>query len=258
MNKNLNIRDFIPPIVIRVIRGLRNRNRNDHGAASDFLVPFADPLLNSHSQFNEDLLISLLFDLNKPGFYLDIGANDPTINNNTKRFYDLGWSGINVEPVAEKFEQLCAERSRDQNLNVGIGPENGFFTFYYVVGDSTLSSFDRRIAHGMAKKFGLKVEERQVRVFTLEEFSRRHLSSRTIELMSLDAEGLDLVILKSNDWAVFRPMVLLVEIDKAHGELVSFMRQQRYRLLYNNYHNGIFVDEDRLSAGLFRLEEATS
>ena len=54
------------------------------------------------------------------GFYIDIGAFDPTKGSNTKYLYNCGWSGLNIDanpPSIEKFN-LC--RKRDINLHVGI------------------------------------------------------------------------------------------------------------------------------------------
>ena len=39
----------------------------------------------------------------------------------TKWFYDLGWSGISIEPNSSLFKRLSAARSRDINLECGAG-----------------------------------------------------------------------------------------------------------------------------------------
>jgi hypothetical protein len=44
------------------------------------------------------------------GFYIDIGAGDPSIDSVTKLFYDDGWHGINVEPNPKKYGELVIQR----------------------------------------------------------------------------------------------------------------------------------------------------
>ena len=45
----------------------------------------------------------------RSGFYVDVGAGHPTEDSVTRHFYDLGWRGINVEPInpLEPVMQTC-------------------------------------------------------------------------------------------------------------------------------------------------------
>ena len=145
-------KELKPPIFDKIARRLKSRA----AGLPVPMKPFVHPLLRSHSQFNEDLLLDLLLGGKDSGFYVDIGANDPAINNNTKRFYDRGWSGINVEPGAIPYSDLCAARPRDTNLHRGVGSSAGTLTFYDIAGDPSISSFDekRRQTHGEGVQFG--------------------------------------------------------------------------------------------------------
>ena len=79
----------------------------------------------SYAQFLEDLILyCALKDVDK-GFYIDVGANDPTALSVTKFFYDRGWHGINIEPLPDKCALLAEMRPRDINLCVGLGSERG-------------------------------------------------------------------------------------------------------------------------------------
>jgi hypothetical protein len=60
----------------------------------------------SYAQNREDILLwRALRDL-ADGFYIDVGAEDPTQNSVTRAFYERGWHGINVEPVPGHFDKL--------------------------------------------------------------------------------------------------------------------------------------------------------
>ena len=70
------------------------------------------------------ILYYLFYDISK-GFYIDIGANDPNFYSVTKAFYETGWSGINIEPLPNKFSLLKKFRKRDINLQLGAGNKEG-------------------------------------------------------------------------------------------------------------------------------------
>ena len=244
LKSELCVRDFIPPILLRARKKIRSRIKGSQDNGEDKpLQPFISPVFRSFSQFNEDLLIDLLFGSKNNGFYLDIGANDPSFNNNMKRFYDKGWSGINIEPGIDSIKKFCESRIRDINLNIGVGPVKGALTFYQVVGDSTLSSFNEKIAKKMAAKFGLTIDEISIDVLRLIDVFEEYVKDKQVDFMSVDTEGLDLEVLQSNDWDRFRPTLIMVEIDNQYQQIVEFMSQCNYVLVYNNYHNGIFIDK---------------
>jgi len=76
----------------------------------------------SYAQNREDILLwRALFDIEE-GFYVDVGAQDPTLDSVTRAFYDRGWRGINIEPVTGYFDKLCVERPKDLTLQSATGP----------------------------------------------------------------------------------------------------------------------------------------
>ena len=82
----------------------------------------------SYAQNLEDVLLARAFAGVDTGFYIDVGAFDPDIDSVTRHFYDAGWRGINIEPVAATACAVCAERPRDINLNVALGRTDGTLT----------------------------------------------------------------------------------------------------------------------------------
>ena len=57
------------------------------------------------------------------------------------------------------------------------------------------------------------VETVKVPVITMRELLDKHLPSKQhIDFFSIDCEGLDLSILQSNDWTLYRPDYILIEI----------------------------------------------
>ncbi len=243
LGKKISLNDFIPPIFPKLFKLIWRLIR---GSSEDktFIKPFVSPALGSYSQFNEDLLIDLLLMSKNNGFYVDVGANDPTFNSNTNRFYLKGWSGINIDPNLESYKNFCVNRARDINLNIGVGPRREKMIFYQVVGDSTLSSFNKEIAVKMSKRYDLSIAEKEIDVLPLRDVLNEHLKGRQIDFMSVDAEGFDLEVLKSNDWEKYRPSLLMVEINNQYNEILNYMTECNYALIFNNPDNAIFVNNE--------------
>ena len=240
-----------PPIFAKIARRLSHRGTEMPVP----MKPFVHPLLQSHSQFHEDLLLDLLFGGKNSGFYVDVGANDPAFNSNTKRFYDRGWSGINVEPGLLPYSNLCKARPRDINLHRGVGSTAGTLTFYDIAGDPSISSFDAAVAKRMATAFGLDIVPTPIAVSPLRDILAEFAPEQPIDFLSVDAEGVDCDVLKSNNWNIYRPSIVMVEMNNEVAEIIGFLNANKYFLIFNNQYNGIFVDlttSDPLLANMIR------
>ena len=119
----------------------------------------------SYAQNFEDVMLARVFAGRNTGFYVDVGAADPVNLSVTKWFYDLGWSGLNIEPNKQLFERLAADRPRDINLACGVGAVATDAQFFEPdVGE--LSSFDSRVQNN-AQSSGTPGSMRTVAVVPL-------------------------------------------------------------------------------------------
>ena len=201
------------------------------------------PYFGSYSEWHEDYTLDKLMGFKDKGFYLDIGANDPINGNNTKRFYDKGWHGINIEPIPELHKNLVEARPRDTNLNIGVGSNPGVMTFYKVIGQSKLSSLDKEYIEKLKQTHGVKVEEIPVYIFRFEDIYNKYVKDMFVDFLTVDAESGDLDILKSNDWNKYRPKYILVETDKGYNnEIKEYLISLQYKEVYSNSINSIFKD----------------
>ena len=68
-----------------------------------------------------------------------------------------------------------------------------------------------------------------------------------LELLSVDTEGWDEVVLRSNDWDRFRPRLVLVESNTADaaGAIARFMEEVGYRRIDTFEINDLFEDARR-------------
>jgi FkbM family methyltransferase len=200
-------------------------------------------ILGSHSQYLEDIILESIFRNKDRGFYVDIGANDPDEISNTRMFYERGWHGINVEPNVKLYNKLCRVRTNDINLNVGIADVCGEMLFHELDPD-TLSTFSEESARENIKKYNARlVAKTAVKVVTLERVFGEYCNDRVIDFMSIDSEGLESQILRSNDWQSYRPVAIVIELNlDSNGDVIRFLTEKDYSLIYYNGTNGIFVD----------------
>jgi len=209
----------------------------------------------SYSQNYEDVLIDKALGNKATGTYLDIGAFDPVDLSNTKRFYDRGWRGCNVEPEPVRFCKFLEKRPEDINLNVGVSDCAGQLSFFdFEEGAySTFSEVHAKDLLGAGAKLKQKIE---VPVISMKDIFEKYFQGRVVDFCSLDAEGMDLRILKSNDWDRFRPKVFCVELSPndpsdTAGQRESvgrFLVEKGYRKIgetfeYGNPLNAIYVSE---------------
>lgn len=166
-------------------------------------------LRGSYSQKGEDLMINKYLKNKKRGFYIDVGACHPQRVNNTKFFYNRGWHGINIEPNPERIKFFLQKRTKDINLNIGIGSKEGKVLFYEFEFPA-LSTFSKEEANTLTK-VGYKLKKKmKVQMYRLEQIMKKYVKS-DIDFMTIDTEGLDMDVLASNNWKKYRPKVLCVE-----------------------------------------------
>ena len=90
--------------------------------------------LHWHSQIGQDFFVWELFCLldrgeigisaEMGGVFLDVGANNPVIHNNTCALEKRGWTGLAIEPQAE-FQQVWKEKRKTLLLPYAVGSEDG-------------------------------------------------------------------------------------------------------------------------------------
>lgn len=209
------------------------------------------PIKGSYSQKGEDLAIDKLLNYKKRGFYVDVGAHHPSLRSNTKRFYKKGWTGINIEPDYNNYNNLVKARPRDINLNIGISDKNGVMSFYRFDPD-TISTFSEENLKEY-QRYGFKLKETiKIKTKKLSNVFLEYVKNKKIDFMSVDAEGYDLKVLQSNDWKKFRPTLICVEahyhynsknIFEETKEIYDFLIRMGYERIWSNNINEIYLDK---------------
>lgn len=175
-------------------------------------------VITSYSDRLEDVLLYRVLRHVSGGFYIDVGANHPEITSVTKLFYDLGWSGINIEPSRSWFDALASERPRDVNLCLAAGAENGTVELHDIVGtglSTVVAEFAQR--HEAA---GFERRTYSVLVRTLRDICDEHVRS-AIHFLKIDVEGAEAAVIAGSDWQRYRPWVVLVEANEPLTDIPS-------------------------------------
>ncbi len=208
----------------------------------------------SYSQQGEDLIIeSLCFYLkiNNPT-YLDIGAADPIVGNNTYLFYLKGARGVLVEPNPTFCRSLRGTRPKDTVLNIGVGFKHEDLADYYMIsgpGDGVLNTFskdqvDRIITESKGDRHVEKILK--MRLVNINKIMEEHFRGAP-SIVSIDTEGLDLEIVKSLDFERYRPPILCAETlvlnsTKMDNRILELMQSKNYSVRGATFVNSIFVD----------------
>ena len=167
---------------------------------------------HSYSQEGEDRILARIFEQKARGFYVDVGAHHPIFLSNTYLFYERGWRGINLDAAPGSMAAFKLQRPDDINLEMAIGEKPGSLMFH-IFNDPALSTFNARVAK---ERDGVGtwrvVEIKPIEVRTLAQVLEEYLpAGKSIDYLSVDVEGLDLPVLRSNDWNRFRPEYILAE-----------------------------------------------
>jgi len=209
-----------------------------------------DPYVNlSYSQEGEDMILRRLLERQQRGFYVDVGAHDPYRFSNTCYFHRRGWRGINIDPNPLAIKAFDRERAADVNVCVGVADVPGKLMFH-LFNDPALNTFDADLARERVKlPFYRLLETRDVPVRRLDDLLRQYLpQGQKIDFLSVDVEGMDLAVLRSNDWTQFRPHLLLVEAHQrfasgVEGDPVnSFATEIGYQLIAKTLNTLIYED----------------
>jgi len=185
--------------------------------------------LKSYSQEGEDMILRRLFDKQKTGFYVDVGAHHPKRFSNTFFFYKKGWRGINIDAMPGSMSLFNKIRPKDINLEIPISDKKQKLK-YYMFNEPALNGFSKELAEKRDGGDNYKIiSEKAMETSTLEDVLEKYLpSGQRIDFMSIDVEGIDLQVLKSNNWRRFKPKCVVVEILGSSISNITNSKEQKY------------------------------
>ena len=186
--------------LIRAFSSLLSRKRlgvfHEAYKATRFNAPFTP----SYSQCGEDLSLELVLNQHiRNGFYVDIGAHDPNRFSVTRKLYDRGWTGVDVDGNG-LFEKSFKEfRPRNKFIHACVGLQD---MYSFCVFDEGAVSTVNRDWEEIFKDAGFKkLREEKVRGLTLRAILDDIDVPTRIDFLNIDIEGADEEALLSIDFA---------------------------------------------------------
>lgn len=193
-------------------------------------------------------------DLDRPGYFIEIGANNGVAQSNTKHlelFHD--WKGLLVEPWRPNFERLKITRSRTTNsvhaacVSFSYPKETVdlYFSNLLTIAEGLESEKSDAYLWAKGAEFlipdGGKVQKFSAPARTLDSILDEITAPREISLFSLDVEGAEIEVLKGINFEKYKFEVLCIESDSVSA-IESFLGGNGYQMAAQlSFHDYIFV-----------------
>ena len=185
--------------------------------------------------------------------YLDIGAHHPYYLSNTSYFYSKKGSGVLIEPDPELAGYLAKMRPRDVVLNIGIKDKNEQSNQlkFYIMDVKTLNTFSEDEVHNYEMQGHKVIGTKNIDVVEVNTILEQHFKTG-IDLLSVDVEGFDYEVIRSINFSICRPKVIVAETisyaksgePKKDERIMEFLKNNNYLMFADTYVNTIFVDKD--------------
>jgi FkbM family methyltransferase len=199
-----------------------------------------------YSQYDEEDFLLKYFNKKNNGILIDIGAADGKTNSNSRYLIEFcNWSGILIEPHPEYYKSLFDLYKNNNNIklyNIGIFNIKMHLPFYKFgnVEEGQVSTFSESFKNKVESYHGNKYSESiNIECNTITNILQEN-NLFNIDFVTVDCEGLDMEVLESNNWDIFRPKLICIEhsIDKIL--LSNFMNSKNYTKIYENIGNSFY------------------
>lgn len=237
MLKNL-LKSILPKSAIKKLIDIKN----------NYLDGYA---LKSYSQEGEDMILRRLFEKQQTGFYVDVGAHHPKRFSNTYFFYKLGWNGINIDAMPDSMKSFEKIRPRDINIEKPVSDKKQVLT-YYAFNEPALNGFSKKLSAQRDKQGNYFIKfTKELETATLEEILDNNLPKKQeIDFLSIDVEGLDFSVLKSNNFDKYRPKVILIEVlgsslsEIENNDITKYLNGLNYKVYAKAINTVIFISNE--------------
>lgn len=206
--------------------------------------------MENYSQYDEQQHILAAFGWSEDGIvfdearrskghrFLEIGSWNPKDKSNVRALYELGWSGVCIEPSPGPLLNMLNEYAGQPRITIvsaAVGLERGLVAM--MVTDDAVSSSDRK-QYDTWKDITKFRGELTVPVITWADITNRWGG---FQFISIDAEGQSADLFIAMLDAGLQPKCVCVELDGRLEELAAKATPLHYHLVYSNATNGVFV-----------------
>ena len=208
-----------------------------------------------YSQCGQDKYVNEHYFKNyRDGVFVDIGAHNGVTYSNTYFFEkELGWTGICVEPIPERFAELKACRhsvciqgcvSDIDGISQLLMVSSPYVNTEMLTGLS--HKYDPRHFERMKneiRSFGGSYQLIDVQCYKLNELLEKNGITH-VNFLSIDTEGGEFDILTSIDFSRFTIDVITVEDNYKDPRFVPFLKEKGYTFVTHLDQDLLFVRKD--------------
>lgn len=205
----------------------------------------------SYAQNFEDVMLWRALKHVGNGCYVDVGAQHPSIDSVSKAFYERGWRGIHIEPVAEYAALLRQERPDESVLEIALSDTDGMLELNIIPETGLSTAIDAYAQHH--NKSGLTCQRLQVPTLTLKS-ALQELAGKPVHWLKIDVEGLEEQVLNGWDSQTLRPWIMVVEAtipnsaQTGHTDWEPILTGAAYQFVYFDGLNRFYIAQEH--AGL--------
>lgn len=196
-----------------------------------------------YSQFGEDkILFEIIPKTMLKGFYVDVGCFHPKKYSNTYMLHKRGWHGVNIDMEEDKIKTFKIARPSDFNYLGAISDKienvkifrNQKFGVSSTINNNVINENDI-------------IDENQIETTTLNKvLELSPFKNKEIDLLNIDTEGNDFKVLKSLDFKIYNPKIVIIEthLKNIHEIILSepykYLIGKNYNLVSWNIYSLIF------------------
>jgi len=170
----------------------------------------------SYSQNQEDVVLFRLVQLVPEGFYVDVGAAHPVIDNVTYALYKAGWRGINIEPMKREADLLRELRPLDITCEVAAGESSGRVTLYAAPLENRGATTADEELVAKYTSTGQSFEAFDVGVVRLDQILEENQID-IVHILKIDVEGAERAVLEGASILKYQPWVLVIEATRPNS-----------------------------------------
>lgn len=183
--------------------------------------------ITSYAQNFEDVMLWRALGRVENGFYIDVGAQLPVFDSVSKAFYEHGWRGVHVEPVAAYAEAIRQDRPDERVFECILAALPGTQVFFQIPG--TGISTGRREIAARHRNSGFEVHEVSVQTSTLAAVFDE-VMPRDIHWLKIDVEGMEDAVLAGWVNHPARPWIVVIESTEPLSQVSTWHEWECYLL----------------------------
>lgn len=177
--------------------------------------------------------------------YLDIGGSHPTILSNSFLLYASGGSGVVVEPTPTEAGLHRQQRPRDTLIQAGVAFDNRRTAVLHQFPSSVFNTFSEEAAKETETFYRNAAQKErvigriEVPLVPINDLLREHFASGVCHFLTIDAEGVDSLIVRSMDFDLCRPWYVCIERPTQVAS--ETLHSAGYSMLARTPHNTIYA-----------------